>query len=375
MDNLIYDPWRIANSLELVSFEQAGHKYQALVELSDQGYRELGNITVEFFSHELQNVDTSSPSSLKTFCEKFGLIFSPMYPSKIYALQDRDKKNSILSSLSSFFNSGSGNHDSDNAIDRSVYRFKNPLRAENQTIPNHRSDGGIPVDKLFNTEYAHKTFEGTKGYGAIVGIDELALTIRQLQVSTAIISAYEANLNPDEMVDYLFRSSVLQHNLPSCINKDVFYGLVFDNPPCTSQEVYKRKKLSSPDDAKYFSHLHEIYLSMKFDELYTAATTFIKKSSTSLQMQNEGIVLGDSPEKSKVFSWGENHSIKEGSLLEAILANFEYVRVSKHDWHQCKYKGCRRVFKFHKEYDPSKRFRQAEYCKQSCRVMDATSQS
>ena len=132
------------------------------------------------------------------------------------------------------------------------------------------------------------------------------------------------------------------------------------------------KKNSATKNPEYYAQMQKVYLSLQFDQLYDAANVFIRKSLSAFNMQNEGISL-DPTIKSAPLALKVDIPLNEGSLLEAILTNFAFVRSSKQDWHRCKYSNCQRVFKYHKEYDPSKRFRQAEYCKQSCRVMDANS--
>ena len=90
-------PWQVANNLELITYNYKGHSYQAFAEIKSSGYREISQITLEFFSHELQKVDTSDPYSIKAFSEKYGFTFSPMYPSKIRSLMNRSKGKIFLS--------------------------------------------------------------------------------------------------------------------------------------------------------------------------------------------------------------------------------------------------------------------------------------
>jgi hypothetical protein len=365
-------PWQVANNLELITYNYKGHSYQAFAEIKSSGYREISQITLEFFSHELQKVDTSDPYSIKAFSEKYGFTFSPMYPSKIRSLMNRSK-GKIFLSLAKYLFPVENYSDPVLAIGHEVAKFKNPLGSESCNIDEYYSDGRIPTHKLASSEFARETLGRNSKYGAIIGIDELAITIRQVQVATSIISAYEAGLRDDELVEYLFKSPIVQHSIPDGLVKDAFYGDVFENGlPKTSNEVFVMKKNSATKNPEYYAQMQKVYLSLQFDQLYDAANVFIRKSLSAFNMQNEGISL-DPTIKSAPLALKVDIPLNEGSLLEAILTNFAFVRSSKQDWHRCKYSNCQRVFKYHKEYDPSKRFRQAEYCKQSCRVMDANS--
>lgn len=371
-----YNAWSAANNLELLTISDAGHTYPVLAELKDSGYRSISNISLEFFNQELQKVDTSNPYSIKAFSEQFGFMFSPLYPSKVLALRSRDKKNrrnTWKEDLARFIPDAIGNNDPRVVIDLSISNFENPL-AGNRSIADNRSTGKSNSYYFAPTIYANNAFRKNPKYGAIVSISELAYTIRQLQTSTSLIAAYEAGLRDDEMVEYLFRSPALQHDLPEGLTKDMFYSMVFNSAPMTSSEIVTENQSSELNDES-LAKLHRIYLNMQFDELYSTLDAFIRKAKTALSLQNDGIAVFPNAPWANRLTNSRFEPITEGSLLEAVLENFDAVRTSKHDWHRCKYKGCGRVFKFHKEYDPSKRFRQAEYCKQSCRVMDANSQS
>lgn len=371
-----YAAWSVANNLELLTMSDAGHTYPVLAELTDSGYRSINTISLEFFNQELQKVDTSNSYSIKAFSEQFGFMFSPLYPSKVLALRSRDKKKNETTweeDLAHFIPDATGKDDPRVVIDMNIANFENPLGG-NKSIADYRSTGKANSYYFAPTIYANDTFRKNPRYGAIVSISELAYTIRQLQTSTSLIAAYEAGLKDDEMVEYLFRSPALQHSLPQNLTQDMFYSMVFDDIPMTSSEVVVESQSSELSDESLAKH-HRVYLNMQFDELYTALSAFIRKAKTALSLQNDGIPLSPNAPWANHFTNSKFEPITEGSLLEAVLENFDAVRASKHDWHRCKYKGCGRVFKFHKEYDPSKRFRQAEYCKQSCRVMDANSQS
>lgn len=361
-----YKEWSVANNLDLFKITYGGHSYPVLAELKNSGYHSISNISLEFFNHELQKVDTSNTHSIKAFSEQFGFIFSPLYPSKVLALRSRNQNEAWTEVLAGFAPSIDGNDDPHTVIDMSISSFENPLGG-NKSVVDRRSAGKVNSFYLAPTIYANDIYRRDSRYGAIVSVSELALTIRYLQTLMPLIAAYEAGLKDDDMVEYLFRSPALRHDLPQGFAKDMFYGLVFDSIPKTSLEVIADKQ-SREIDNDYLTKLHRIYLNMQFDELYAAGDAFIRKAKLALSLQNEGIPMAASALQPDHFT-KDFAPITEGSLLEAILANFETVRTSKQDWHRCKYDRCGRVFKFHKEYDPTKRFRQADFCKKSCRVM------
>lgn len=387
--SLELSPWKVCKKHEVGTTTRYGHEYRYVYEDKNAGFFEVQSITVEFFNHELQKVDTSNESSILKFCQSYGLVFSPMYPSKARGLAGRNSK---FSYLNLFGIGDKNNQDLEFELQQAVHHFKTESdyskKAIDTSILDSLSDGmGLGSQEaiasfFYGSEYGREDARKNKRAGAIVGLDELAITIRQLQVATVLVAAMEAGLSGNALVDYLYDKKILQQSYPQKLNEDLFIEPSFDGrkPRKITLEDLKTTAANAPDGNDYSSDYGvldsiqrsmEFFLDKDFSEARDAAQAFLSRSKQALFQQNNGISLSRDLESIYASAIGKTEPEKEGSLLEGILACFDFVLSSDIEWKECANRRCGRMFKFHKEYDPTKRYRQAEYCKQSCRVLDS----
>ncbi|MDR3315422.1 MAG: hypothetical protein LBS98_02915, partial [Coriobacteriales bacterium] len=96
--------------------------------------------------------------------------------------------------------------------------------------------------------------------------------------------------------------------------------------------------------------------------------SFTKRAALALALENAWAREdGDKPEGD--LFWATPPYISHGSIVEAILATFNFVMDAPFEWRTCEH--CGRIFKFQKEYDPKNRYRKSTFCRNSCRVMHA----
>jgi hypothetical protein len=244
-------------------------------------------------------------------------------------------------------------------------------------------DAGKAVELLIGSEYAREAVVTgqfpDKNYGAVVSTDEVAYTIRLLQIATAAQSASGAGLSARELDRYLTDGRAVSDKVPAELKDDPFE--LFFGSAALANAVLKQQeaKLGHTVEADiedvreaFITRLNAIH-DIRHMQGIESARAFTAQTLIALAMENYGI--REYPHFDSEID-RENYEylkLEDGSLLETILANFEYVLNSKQDWIICEY--CGKAFKFQKEYDPSKRYRQASFCKNSCRVMAANESS
>jgi hypothetical protein len=374
MDRPQYKPWLVYPQLKVLETSLGTKTHRFFAEDLDSTPMELKEISFEFYAHELQRVDTSSEDSVKTFSEQYGLVLAPFYNSKQQFAYDRERKpgdaypyptiykNSIeeirqgLAQQCSRFSPELGNADS-KAIDYLVDMFEGSLLAR----------GAVA-----NGDYAGQNI------GGIVSVQEVAFTIRQLQVATTILSANSAGMGRNALILYMSRPKHWQHKHPKAFEingKDVMlaswdgrnskaWNLADEGrAKKLAQEVYgDNANAEQLDDLLLWLKLAQ---SERIEQALTRARSFTNRTHDLLLAENAGIrAISD------YRDLADSHAgkIEDGSLLEAIIASLDYVLKSKVPWLRCKH--CGKVFKYSKEYRPRTRYKTPVFCSGSCRVMD-----
>jgi hypothetical protein len=359
-------PWKVYPRLFQGEVSMGAKTYRFIAEDLDVEPVELDSLSLEFFNHELQKVDTSSAQQVVRFCEQWGLMLSPLYMSKTLALTARP----------------GGAH-----LDKTIYPtvYSDGIEAvERRVIADAAGFGGstgftspdyatpLLVGSLYAREAIAKgEFSGRK-LGAAVSIDEAAYTIRLLQVATALLSAQAAGLTASDLLYYLLNDKHMQRRCPDELTErgvDLFLASQPFGEPLPASDERAEKAAAEvaglgeavPGDVADIKARMERILVLQMEQAAEAARSFVSRAILALEAENAGVRgSGGSANVTGVI-------ITEGSLLEAILINFRFVMDAPFEWLTCEW--CGKVFKYQKEYDPKNRYRKSTFCRNSCRVM------
>jgi hypothetical protein len=354
--------------------------YQFFAEDLDVKPQMMDSLPLEFFNHELQKVDTTSVASMRSFCERYGLIFSPLYESKTHALEGRETRGKVeyLDNYPTVYKDG-------------VSAVERLLATKVRAFGNGNGFLGSEYPAIFlkGSEFAREAVArgefADRNFGAVVSVDEVAYTIRLLQVATALLSAFAAGLKGNELLGYLLDTNHLQGKVPAALKDHESDLLLYDHTFGTLLPATKERACTAAqeapggaiEDADVIADIYqkmEQFLNLHIERAADNAQSFTMQARSELNLENHGVGIGSSDDNGDTKSYADllfkpTVALSEGSLIEAILSNFEFVMASKIDWITCEH--CGRVFKYQKEYDPSNRYRQATFCKNSCRVMTA----
>jgi len=353
-------PWRVCQRLTLENFRAAGEEYFFIAEEAKADYVMRESIPIEMFSRDLQAVDTSNSDSVLKFCLEYGLVYSPMYPSKRRGLLCRQNKFKTLAS--------DLDHDTEDEVTPdqmliyAVNKFKDSGITENRrylgssSLVDISSDGlGISsygyISSLFlGSEYARELKYRDRKFGAVVGLDEVKVTLRQFQVAMILVSAYEAGLRGNKLIEYLYQKNVFQKNYLSYgPMKDLFIGPAFEArepKPVTLDEVL-RTAANAPDGSDYSDDLEaikqihkgmeELLIDDPFEAAYQSAASFLDRSLFYQDFWDADVAPKSSGADARLFSFLFAPKLdQEGSFVEALLADFNFVWKSEQGWYECK---------------------------------------
>jgi len=364
--------WRVYPKLSVDEVVEGDKIYRFFVEIiQDTEPQEHTMLPLEFFNHELQRVDTTSEKSLQAFCKKWGLVFSPLYASKTHAMCVRNTCEPL--SYSYYYPTCS------------LQGIKAVKRRLAEDISCFRGSCGFnSTDKaaelLIGSEIAREAiargdFGNPTYYGAVVSVDEVAYTIRLLQIATAMQAAFASGLSGKDLSIYLLNNRLIPRRHPIELEEKTGEDLFFANSLIASALLRQQESIegytlgnNEEDIQENIKKRMGTVLSIAYELGIENCRSFTRQSTLNLAMENAWVrEEGANPGNDKF--WDLETHFSEGSIMEAILANFNYVMDSELEWITCEH--CERIFKFQKEYDPSNRYRKSTFCKNSCRVMNA----
>ncbi|MCL1880537.1 MAG: hypothetical protein FWF71_08080 [Actinomycetia bacterium] len=364
--------WRACPKLYVNEVSAGNKSYRFFAELSDEEELiEYDSLPLEFFNHELQRVDTTSEKSLLLFCEKWGLVLSPLYASKTHALSLRDNSDGLTYTNYYPVSYRDGIEALEKRLAEDIVTFKG-------------SCGFNSVDKaverVIGSEFAREAvvrgdYGNFCGFGAVVSVDEVAYTVRLLQIATAMQAAFGAGMRGSDILTYLLNDRVIPRRHPYELEESTGMDLFFGTSR-NAWELHRQQEAvdgcsaedDDDDERKAVKKRMQAIMAIEMELGVENCRTFTKQAALNLAMENAWAREdGDKPEGD--MFWGISPQVQEGSIVEAILANFDYVMASEFEWITCDH--CGRIFKYQKEYDPTNRYRKSMFCKNGCRVMNA----
>jgi hypothetical protein len=346
-------PWVIYPVL-LVDEVGAGNRaYRFFAEDLDAGKPAITEkLPLEFFNHELLRADTTSETSLLRFCQKWGLVLSPLYASKFHSLAMRS----------------GGRYGYPQSYRNGIEALRQRLADDVTSFKGSYGFNDIDkaVDQLVGSEFAREAVMrgdyGERRLGAVVSVDEMAYTVRLLQLACAMQAAHDSGLHGHDLSNHLLNDRIIPRRHPYELEEKDGMDLLFSN----NLAVAERSEIAcqtcndahgdgsdANDSARHRKRRQEID-ALTLEVGIENCRSFTKRAALSLAAESIGLAAGG-----KV----------EGSVVEALLANFEHVMASEFEWITCEW--CGRIFKYQKEYDPANRYRKSMFCRNSCRVMNA----
>jgi hypothetical protein len=349
-------PWAVCPALVVLEVNADNKSYRFFAEDLDSGKPAIMNaLSLEFFNHELLRVDTTSEVSLLRFSQKWGLILAPFYASKTHSLAMRS----------------GGRYDYQQSYTHGIEALR--LRLTDDVIAFKGSYGfnkpEKTVDLLVGSEFAREAVlrgdYGERRLGAVVSVDEVAYTVRLLQLATTMQAAYDSSLRGNELSNYLLDNRIIPRRHPYELEENDGMDLFFSNILTVANRAEIVRLSGGTGDGKHSAGdngwrrtRQQAIDNLALEVGIENCRSFTRRAALNLAAENIGLAAG-------------LRCKAEGSIVEAVLTNFEYVMTSKFEWITCEW--CGRVFKYQKEYDPSNRYRKSMFCRNSCRVMNAQS--
>ncbi|MCL2806959.1 MAG: hypothetical protein FWD27_02135 [Coriobacteriia bacterium] len=354
-------PWLVCSTLHASEVSTGNKTYRFFAEDIKEGeHHAIELLPLEFFNQELMKVDTTSELSLLRFCEKWGLLLSPLYASKTHALSGRKASNDLAYGYyyPTSYRDGIAALEGQLAADIEAFRGSCGFETADEA-----------VQQLIGSEFAREAVaKGDYGdpshFGAVVSVDEVAYTVRLLQIACGILAAHQSGLRGQELHYYLLNDNVIPRKHPIELETRLGFDLLFGDYLAAAQQIELAKGSGTEVDKERIRVVGNVYMEMGVEN----ARSFIRQATINLALENIWMREDGDKLEGEGF-WGEPLQVMEGSLLEAILTNFDYVMNAPFDWSTCEH--CGRVFKFQKEYDPANRYRKSMFCRDSCRVRSA----
>jgi hypothetical protein len=271
-------------------------------------------IYAEFFSRDLQEVDTESLESIIAFCSLYGIALSPLYDS----YQHFTKSATIKTGLGKNKDTFDSNDPELLAATNQASEEASNFLSRSGTLSKDSTDFFFAVrETLAGQHYAQKQkklkdLDGERlEHGGVVSLTEISETLRLLQNATILVSTVDALDNPLEIVNYLLSA--------------------------------KHRQLSG---AAYFLE--------DFDVLLTTET-------------NAAFWIGEATQRAFDFlccckKWAQD--LLYPNLTGSIVEQFFSVLNDNTEWHICESESCGRIFKFHE--GTNDKARSSRFCRVNC---------
>lgn len=306
-------------------------------------------LDAEFFNHELQKVNTGNIGSMQRFCEKFGFPFSVFYNSqeRFVACRNSSSRNPYTKQFGIDLHGANG-----------LYAIDNECQSWTRE---YLESKGIQIDIggqdyygtfLQGSEYARQlNWEKPRKAkrGGIIGVDEVALSLRLLQNALLLLVSSACYNTAPEAIEYLFNSSAKQMHQSdkSMVEPGSHAPLLLTDRMGAPLRIYTP---NSPERAS--TTMDPFTIDQQCNSAFQYAVERAKKFTDSLPRTQAGTNYGS-------------------SLIATIMLQFDRTMTSPIPWRKCD--CCGRMFKQQHEYrEGSQRFRQASYCKQACRIKGKT---
>lgn len=362
-------------SVEMKSIIQGSDTLDYFVEKGQPSLMAESDLGAEIFNHDLLKVNVSDNESIFAFVEKHGIPVSPLYEGHQRMAWFRSRTLYPFSPLKTYpsvqFN----------------YLYADSIASFNSTPKTHNVNPcgsskmeHVLVPALYSEIARAKEAENKSVIGAI-SVLETAQTIRLLQASTAVCTAYQgeydqgSNSNIESALSYIRNKRFLPKEGALYFVSDPNL-LPFDQRCEQDMAFYQQsKEWKDLGNDPRFS-----YAFSESSSLYTAALNALTFLQNSYVVSKLPLTLPATQKKdfsgfAPLFSIRKSNAKLEsllsqvseyGSLTEAIIQQYLFLLSADSPWQKCE--NCGRFFKRAKEATPGKKLRITRFCSRSCNV-------
>jgi hypothetical protein len=342
-------------------------------------------VEAELFNGDLQKVDATNTASLLTFCSKYGLPASPLYPGAARLEWFRRR-----------FDRGIRRFDPIGLADEeSAARAINPrpFHTERLDLPESIkrtiSDDLLGLRPALLSERARAITLDDRNVVGAISKAEVAQTVRALQVACVLPMAYqyfaETGGTADDLLAYLGEKRFLSQSGPEYflhVDEDIVRGARLD----TFENSMRNNALLPPTvqtaEAEGFN-VRAGYDAALSDGLWIGtnkALRFLFESDASYRKSDYQWEWGGAPSNAPTnpfarfslnrgngSSWGDLPDFSAtGSVGEAVIHQFFHLWADQTPWRRCE--NCKRIFKKYREEKFDKNIRETRFCRRSCNV-------
>lgn len=372
--------WKVYALDVRVSTAEDGQEFAYLVESGMPRLLDMEDLKSEMYAHDLQKVDVGDPESVMAFCNRFGIVTSPLYDGRQRLAQFRLR----------FFTRSRPKfvaYSSQAVVDYGVYPFAIGIR-EFDAVTGRRLRGREDewLDPAILSERARYLERKDKNVVGAISIAEVGQAIRLLQTSTILSSAFnyaaETQMTANMLADYLRNPRYLsQTGAPYFLVTDdpIYAGhrvdtfermLAFDG---IKEEVERASGEGMNPKAAFDTTLRDIYWRNA-----DSAVNFLAAAARSYSKPPQFEYGADYPKvsfmerMSSIVSGSERYEtalmeeLGQGCIALAIIAQFMVSHSDRHGYKRCE--NCGRIFK--KSYEAAwvKNIRDSRFCRRSCNV-------
>ncbi|MBQ6586812.1 MAG: hypothetical protein IJH83_08445 [Coriobacteriales bacterium] len=330
-------PWRIYK-LEIIS-SSSGELYfmERAIDIKtgkQQDYKVIEKLPVEFFVHQLANLDPNSIMKVMTFCEKWGMITCPFFNAKHHFLLSR-RATTHSALLDASYNSMYSNLDIKAQFEERINRFVN-FSSHNKHAIEYLAPGCIAS---FN--YCNELHSRGMLTGGIVSFEEVQKTLILMREAIRVLTAIDAEKDFETLARELLANTdslsfFLEPLLP-------FKASGFERLTDAQRDDLARAIVVAANEAKGFLCWCAFNNGSEFGSI--------------------DLFVGDAKQSIRDESY-------EGSLAEGIVLQFFDTMAADADWHVCRNESCRRRFKYRQNVsEPDTdltRPREGHYCRVNC---------
>ena len=372
--------------IEVRTLSYKGREHRYLVELGDPEEVKLSDLGLEFYSDALRKADVTSEGTLITFCKKFGIVTSMLYPGamqlELFRSRKKPKGRTVYRPL-----------DSSGDIPEPLLVAETLGATLEDSIPHINPVDGNSMEKnlpAILSERAREIESDNEEVAGAVSLLEVAQTVRLLQIATvlpvAVRYACENDWLTEQVRDYLSTKRFLSQSGARYFlhsNSDFYKGPGIKSfEDLVDSDADFASLMRSGIEAGYdVRALYETSVAQQFCLRATDCLEFLRSAGAyhhSQQRIVETLLKGSRKAMFRPFSKGwtppnlATGTVRKphGSLTLAIIEQFFDTFDDQTPYKRCK--NCTKFFKFFQHGGNLRR--STEFCSKSCATSYAAKQ-
>jgi len=374
-------PWHVYET-SVSNGELDGKSFLYFVESGDP--KTLGVETLveaELFNGDLQKVDATNTTDLLTFCNKYGLPASPLYPGAarlewFRRRFDRRVKKFRPADLA----------DEESAA-REIPHIFHAGRLDSIDWPSSLYEM-IPEDMLgcrpsFLSERARAITLDRRDVAGAISEAEVAQTVRVLQIACVLPMAYQFFASEagtaDDLLSYLGENRFLSQTGPEYflhVDVAIVRGArldTFENSMRNNPRLAPAVQAAETEGLNVRAG-YDVALSDGLWRATNDALSFLIESDASYRKSDYQWEWGGDSTGEPMNPFARFSSVRgdlpdfsaTGSVGEAVICQFFHLWADQTPWRRCE--NCGRIFKKYREEKFDKNIRETRFCRRSCNV-------